>query len=269
MIRLHSLLCTAIIAVLLSATSGWAATRELSVATLRTAGTTPGGKASSNEASAIAELNEALTRELCRRLMARCVQHPLPFADILPGVESGRFQLGVANVLRTPEREMRVLFSQQLWRSSSRLIGTPRAIRSHSPAEGGEISLKKLRNVRIAVERGTQQQHYLSRLPAEQGLTVVESATVSESLRSLLDGRADFALMPIRSAYFLLAQPPSGKVQFVGPALTEQGLGGTVHIILPKNEAALCRDVDAALEAMRNDGTFQRIIRRYMPFLAD
>jgi ABC-type amino acid transport substrate-binding protein len=31
----------------------------------------------------------------------------------------------------------------------------------------------------------------------------------------------------------------------------------------------LLAEVDIALDAMRADGTFQRIIRRYMPFLAD
>jgi ABC-type amino acid transport substrate-binding protein len=40
-------------------------------------------------------------------------------------------------------------------------------------------------------------------------------------------------------------------------------------MILPKTEQALRAEVDTALDTMRSDGTFQRIIRRYMPFLAD
>jgi ABC-type amino acid transport substrate-binding protein len=263
---LHATLC--MLLVLAAVPAAATGTRELQVATLRMAATenTPSGNV---ESDAIADLNDALTREVCRRLAVRCNQQPMPFAEIIPGVESGRFQLGVGNVLRTPEREERVLFSNMLWRSSSRLVGTPQSIRKHRPEGSSELRLESLRNVRIAVERGTQQQRYVSRVAADNRLAVVETSTVKDALQQLLDGRADFALMPIRSAYFLMLQQPAGAADFAGPALTEQGLGGTVHMILPKGEQALRSEVDAALDAMRRDGTFQRIIRRYMPFLAD
>lgn len=263
---LHATLCLLLaLAAVPAAASG---TRELQVATLRTA-VTAGAPSASTESGAIADLNEALAREVCRRLAARCAVQPMPFSEVLPGVESGRFQLAVANVLRTPEREERVLFSNLLWRSSSRLVGTPQSIRKHRPMGGGELRLETLHGVRLAVERGTQQQRYASRLAGDNRLAIVETATVGDALQQVLDDRADFALMPVRSAYFLMLQQAAGTTEFAGPALTEQGLGGTVHMILPKSEQALRAEVDAALDSMRNDGTFQRIIRRYMPFLAD
>ena len=265
--RLHTILCL-LLALALGMAAAPASARELHVATLRTAapeGSSPGNA----ESDAITELNEALTRELCRRLAARCTLQPLAFAEIIPRVESGRFQLGVGNVLLTPEREEKVLFSRTLWRSSSRLVGTPQSIRKHRPEGSSEFQVESLRNAGVAVERGTQQQRYVSRIAAGKGLTVIETASTREALQNVLDGRADFALLPIRSAYFLMLQQPAGATDFAGPALTEHGLGGTVHMILPKTEQALRAEVDTALDAMRSDGTFQRIIRRYMPFLAD
>lgn len=263
------LFCLVLLLALPLAWPAQAATRELKIATLLLAPEADTGKPADGEANAVVELNDALARELCRRLAARCSQHPLPFADIIPGVEAGNFQIGVGNVLRTPERESHVLFSHPLWRSSSRLVGKPAGIARHRPSDGSELRLQTLHAVRVAVVRGTQQQRYLNRLAPAQKLTLVETATVGESLRTLLDDRADFALMPIRSAYFLLAAQSPGTLSFAGPALTAEGLGGTVHLILPKSEKTLCREVDAALDAMRSDGTFHRIIRRYMPFLAD
>jgi ABC-type amino acid transport substrate-binding protein len=242
--------------------------RELRVATLLTA-TTQTQRGSKGKTDAIAELNEALAREVCRRLAARCTLQSLPFPEIISGVIAENFQLGVGNVLRTPERETSLLFSQTLWRSSSRLVGTPQAIRQYRQGKDAEINLSALRNARVAVERGTQQHRYVSALAPERQLVIVEAATIENTLQQLLDGHADFALMPMRSAYFLLAKQPANTVNFTGPALTEQGLGGTVHIILPKTATRLLAEVDIALDAMRADGTFQRIIRRYMPFLAD
>lgn len=266
---MNRLLHTALyLLIVLAAASAAASTRELQVATLLTA-SSPARSGGGSEADAIAELNEALAREVCRRLAAHCTLQAMPFSEIIPGVASGTFHLGVGNVLRTTEREDKVLFSQTLWRSSSRLVGTPQAIRKYRPGNGAEINLQSLHGARVAVEQGTQQHRYISSLPTANDITLVKAATIGNTLQLLLDGHADFALMPMRSAFFLLNRQPKGRVDFTGPALLEQGLGGTVHMILPRAETALAREVDAALDAMRADGTFQRIIRRYMPFLAD
>lgn len=263
----------ALFAALLPAMAASAAPRELNVAMLRTAAEPPATHGERGESSAIAELNEALVRELCQRLAARCSQQALPFAEIIPGVESGRYQLGAGNVLRTPEREQRVLFSRPLWRSSSRLVGTPAAVRRQRAALGAgnddEMRPQSLRGLRVAVQRGTQQHALMQRLAPAQALTLVDTSSSGEALSALLDGRAEFALLPMRSAYFLIAGLAPGSVEFAGPALTDDGLGGSVHLILPRGEEVLRRDVDAALDAMRADGTFQRIVRRHMPFLAD
>lgn len=53
----------------------------------------------------LAAFNEDLAREICRRMSARCTTVNIVFADILPGIEAGTFELGFGNYLRTPERE--------------------------------------------------------------------------------------------------------------------------------------------------------------------
>lgn len=245
-----------------------AAARELKVATVLIA---PGkDEAASNEVSAIAELNDTLMREVCRRLTVRCVTQAIPFAEILPGVESGRFQIAAGNVLRTPEREQQVLFSRMLWRSSSRLVASQAVIdRLPLPAEDVLRLASLPSGTRVAVERGTQQHRHLTRVAASHSLVTVENDTVGDAMQALQQNRADIALMPVRSAYFLLARQSAGNYRFFGPPLTEDGLGGTVHLVLPKSEAALARELDAALDAMRADGSFQRIIRRYLPYMTD
>lgn len=261
MMRLRTLLIS-LIALLGTAVlphAAEAALRELQVATLRT-----GDGAVSREGKAISDLNEALAREICQRIATRCTLQHLPFADIIPAVESGRARIGIANVLRTPERDARVLFSQPLWRSSSRLVGSTASIRSF----GSEIRLADLHGARLAVEIGTQQYRYLQEIAAAQKLKLIGTHSVEESMGLLLQGQADFSLMPVRSAYFLLLDA-RGDAAFAGPALVDHGLGGSVHVILPKGDDALRQEVDAALDAMRADGTFQRILRRHMPFLAD
>jgi len=244
--------------------------RELAVATLFSAPVAEeGSTAARSEARASSALNEALALEICRRAGARCTLHALPFADLLAGVEQGRYALGLGNVLHTSERAQRLLFSQPLWRSSSRLIGSQAAIRAQAPKNAGELRPEALRDARLAVVRGTQQARYMAALAATGNLQIAEFATLAECLAAVRSGRADFSLLPVRGAWFQLAANTADDPAFVGPALAADGLGGSVHAILPKSEEKLLAAVNAALDAMRADGTFQRIVRRHLPFLAD
>lgn len=217
----------------------------------------------------LAGFNEALAREICRRAAARCAFSSLEFKTILDGVAQGDYQLGFGNFLRTPEREQRVGFSAPVWRSSSRLIGTPAAAKRFAPDAGGEVQLDRLAGARVITISGTAQYRYLQSHAAARGLSIVEMSVLQDAPARLLAGEADFLLVPALSGYALIANLPDGKLQFVGPAVAEHGLGGTVHIALPKGDTSIQKAVDQAIAAIRADGTYQRIVRQFFPFSLD
>lgn len=213
--------------------------------------------------------NEELARELCRRLQARCTLLNLPFAEILPTVEEHRVDLGFGNFLRTPERERRVDFSDPIWRSSSRLLALSATARRYAGHPDGDLTPDRLRQVRIGAIVDTQQQAYLRDVAGDHGLVVVGIATMAETMNQLRDGKIDFALLPMLSAYALAAREPPGSYEFVGPPVTGHGLGGSVHIALPKGEDGLRKALNKAIAAMRADGSWHRIVRRHFPFNLD
>lgn len=210
-------------------------------------------------------VNDDLAREICRRINARCALNYIAFAEILPGVEARRFDLGFGNFLRSPERERRVAFSDTIWRSSSRLVGSPATARAFAGKLGRPVTLDSLRDARVTAIAGSQQLTFLERLPGERRLTAIGTPTPIDALQALRDDGADFALLPTLSAYSLLSHDSSGDFEFVGPAAADRGLGGTVHIILPRQHEQLRRAVNQAIAAIRSDGTYQRIVRRYFP----
>lgn len=213
--------------------------------------------------------NEDLARELCRRINARCTMVNVTFAEILPGIEAQNFELGFGNFLRTAEREKRAAFSDSIWRSSSRLIAAPATARAFAARVGQEISLDNLRQARLAVVIDTQQHRYLQAVAEERGLKVQAVKTMAEAFALVREGQADFCLLPMLVGYTMLIREPDSGLEFVGPALADGGLGGTVHIALPKNEDGLRQTVNRALIAMRADGSYLRIVRRYFPFSLD
>lgn len=226
------------------------------------------GKGSVQSGGLVA-FNEDLARELCRRINARCTTLNVTFAEILPGIEAQNFELGFGNFLRTPEREKRAAFSDSIWRSSSRLIAAPATARAFAARLGQDISLAKLRQARLAVVVDTQQHRYLQAVAGERALQVQAVKTMAEAFALVREGQADFCLLPMLLGYTMLSREPGSGLEFVGQPVTEDGLGGTVHIALPKSDAALRLAVNQALGAMRADGTYLRIVRRHFPFSLD
>ncbi len=213
--------------------------------------------------------NEELAREICRRISARCIMENSFFAEILPGVEAGRLDLGFGNYLRTPEREQRVAFSDMIWNSSSRLLGTVDGNRRLAAQNGKTISLDRLRGMRIAAVGGTQQAVYLEGRAGPQHLTVLQGKSLREVIALVRDGKADLCLVPMLTAYDSLQNEAPGRFEFVGPPLVEGGLGGSVHIALPRGKEALRRAVNQAIAAMRADGSYHRLLYRHFPFNLD
>ena len=212
---------------------------------------------------------DELAREICRRIRSRCAFSYVTFAEILPGVEDGRFDLGFGNFLRVPKREKRVAFSEPIYRSASRLIGSPASARAFAGKLGQAVNLDSLHGARVAAMEGSQQQVFLNAIAPERDLTVVATATKAAAFDALGDGGADFALLPMRAGYALISHQKTGRFNFVGPAVADHGLGDTVHIILPQQKDALRRAVNRAIAEIRADGTGHRITRRHFPVNLD
>ncbi len=214
-------------------------------------------------------LNDDIAREICRRINARCSLHYVAFAEILPGVESQRFDIGFGNFLRSPEREQRVAYSDAIWHSSSRLVGSPAAAKAFAGKLGQAVTLDNLRGARVIAVDGSQQLAFLQRIAGEHGLTAIGTPAPVGTINALREETADFALLPVLNAYALLSRDNPQQLEFVGPAVADRGLGGSVHIVLPKQQDELRRSVNRAIATTRADGTFQRIVRRYFPLGLD
>lgn len=253
--------------ILLCLLCGFASAAELPVlrVALGSLHAPPEARRAAQRSGSLAEFNEELAREICRRLKARCQVSNMPFADILPGVEARRFDIGFGNYLRTPEREKRVAFSDPILRSSSRLVGSALAIRRFAHGDSQDIAVDRLRGARLSVVGSTQQEAYLLSIAPAQELQVVATKTLAEAFALLREDKVDFSLMPALSAYAVLSGEPEGGLVFVGPGMTGSGLGGTVHLILPRDEEGLRKSLNEAIAAMRADGTYHRIVRRFFP----
>ncbi|WP_448188607.1 substrate-binding periplasmic protein [Azospirillum sp. sgz301742] len=198
--------------------------------------------------------NVEIMQALCRVMAATCTFEEVPFQNLLEAVATGRYEYGLANFLRTPEREARAAFSAPYWRSSSSFVGPANeADRAMPQAAAGR---------RVAVIRGSRQHAYM----VQQGATPVEVTHRTEQWQAIRDGKADFALMSTLAALGLLMSDEGKAFSTIGTPLMNDGLGGTVHIVMPHGRPDLKRAVDDAIGAIRADGSYQEVNRRYFPF---
>lgn len=199
--------------------------------------------------------NVDLVNALCQRLQRQCKIEVLRFPEVIPAVSSGRYDLGVANTLRTPEREKQVRFSRVIWRSTSSLVG-------HRELGGAPLAALLKRETTCAIA-GTRQLSWLG----ENTQTPPLAASGNQELLKLLgQNQCALALMPTQQALAFLQGKEGQAFAYIGAPLAESGLGGDVHMVLRPGNDGLKAEVDNALEALIRDGTHDRLSRRHFPY---
>ncbi|WP_428606847.1 substrate-binding periplasmic protein [Sedimenticola sp.] len=202
--------------------------------------------------------NVDIVNEICRRLQRECLLQVRRFPAVLPEIESGGADIGVANHLKTPERAARVAFSIPYWRSTSSFV----APLSLSP---NDMDLT-LANQPICVIKGTRQQAYLQQVHHVDSQRLITTTSTKELEEKVVNGACRIALLPTLQILTFLQSEPGSRFTFYGPSIDSNGLGGNVHIIVRPDRPQLLKQVNEALSQMIADGTHERITQRYFPF---
>lgn len=202
--------------------------------------------------------NVEIVNEICRRINRPCELKEYPFRDILPMVAAGTLDVGVANLLKTPERARQVLFTAPYWRSTSSFVGKSGAKLPHLSA--------LLTDHKVCVIAATRQDAFLRGLPGADDKSIKALPSNRETLLGLRDGLCDFALAPTLQALAFLRAGEGAGFGFVGLPLMDQGLGGEVHLVVTPKRPDLLKEVDEALKGLIREGVHERISRRHFPF---
>ncbi|HEY0835168.1 MAG TPA: transporter substrate-binding domain-containing protein [Azospirillum sp.] len=199
--------------------------------------------------------NVDVARALCRALAAECRLVPTRFADFVPAVLEHRVDFAVANLLRTPERERLVDFTNRLWRSSSSFMGRPGVVRDLKP--------ESLAGKSVAVQKGSVQERWLRE--ARGGVRVEAFESIISRNAALAAGKADLVLGSTVGNFVFLNSSEGAWFEIIGDPLFDQGLGGDVAIPVAKGRDVLLQRLNAALSAILTDGTFSQINVKYFP----
>lgn len=208
-----------------------------------------------DDAGVLKGFNVDLVNALCERMQRTCKLDVLRFPDVIPAVSAGRVDLGVANTLKTPEREKLVRFTRVVWRSTSSLIGRREL--------GGALPTQLLAHVQTCAIAGTRQLSWLAERAARPPVSAVGN---NEVLDLLNHQQCDLVLLPTQMALPYLQSAVGQRFGYIGTPQSDSGLGGDVHMAVRPGTDRLLADIDQALDSLVRDGTHERLSRRYFPF---
>jgi polar amino acid transport system substrate-binding protein len=201
------------------------------------------------------DLKDALARELKRPIVFRQYE----FDSLIPGLERGDFDFAMNGLEITPERVKRVRFTRPYYVYQLQFV-----------VRAGE---KRFRSLKEAAERGftigTLEATAAEGLLKVMGVPRLPYKDQDLPYKDLSLGRSvQGVLMDLPIALYYAAPDPHLKysrhrefpgLEFAGPPFAE----GYYGIAVRKDNEALARDLDAALERLRDSGELKRILAKW------
>ncbi len=218
-----------------------------------------------------------LTRELCKRMNAKCEIIAQDWDGIIPGLNAKKFDAILAGMSITEEREKVVDFSipyeQGLLGFATlegsplmELAGTGESLNIGTRPEDLEALLEKwkplLKGKTIGVQGSTIGANFLDKYLADT-VEISEYRTTDEHDMDLLNGRVDaiFAAQPNFVA--TMEKPDFATMKMVGTALRGGVFGTGVGVALRKNEPEIKELFNKAISEAIKDGTVRDLSMKW------
>ena len=193
-----------------------------------------------------------LWEALAKKVGVSYTLQPMDFNGIIPGLQTGNVDVGIAGMTITPERAKVVLFSDGYYTSGLKIL-----------VRDGEKNIAKLEDLAgkvVAVKTGTSSVEFMKKFGKTKELK--QFPNNDGMFFELLSQGVDAVVfdMPVVTAFANSAG--KGKAKVVGPLYEGQKYGiGFTH-----GEEALVKKINEALAQMRKDGSYAKLYEKWFGF---
>lgn len=199
-----------------------------------------------------------IAQALCAEMKAQCTLVQQDFDGMIPSLQARKFDLIVASLSITPERQKVVDFSDKYYATPARFVARAGAVK--------EVTAAGLKGRKVGVQRATIHDRYATEHFTQSD--IVRYTKQDEVFLDLAAGRLDGTLVDAVAADQGFLKTPAGKgFAFVGPRFEDPAYFGVgAGIAVRKGDATLRERLNAALKAIRANGTYQKIQAAYFDF---
>ena len=189
------------------------------------------------------DLMDAIAAEMGRKVEWTSID----FKGLIPGILAGRFDMAVSAIYITPERQKVVDFTDPYYAGG--LVVIKRA------NETGITDVASLDGKTVSVQQGTKSVSFLAKTYPKIHTDVVE--TNEEMFDMLRTKRVDAVVTGRPAALLFVKQNPD--MALLATPLTKEEYGMAVS----KKEPELTKQVNAALVALRKNGTYKTLVTKW------
>jgi polar amino acid transport system substrate-binding protein len=194
-----------------------------------------------------------IAKALCAEMKTECEIVVQDWDGIIPGLLAGKYDAISASMSITPERKEAVDFTDPYYSNKLQFVAP----------KGKEFTLttEGLKGKVVGVQRSTISNSWMEEhMP---GVEVRLYGTQEEAFLDLESGRLDIVLNDAYVTYDWLQSDAGKGFEFKGkPVYDDDKIG----IAVSKGNTALREKLNAALAAIRANGTYEKINAKYFPF---
>lgn len=196
------------------------------------------------------ELAQAIADKLCMKLEIQDVE----FGAIVAGVESGKYDIGMAGMTVTEDRKKQVSFSTT-YATGVQVVIVKEGSAIQSPSDITTSS-------KIGVQQDTTGDLYASDTPEKGGwgeAAVTRYKNGADAVQALQTGKLDCVIIDKEPAKSFVAANSGLKI------LDTEYTNEDYAIAVGKNNTELLEKINKALDELKKDGTIDKIVSRYIP----
>lgn len=196
---------------------------------------------------------------LCAEAKLDCEWVTMGWDGLIPGLLSRKIDVIMASMRITEDRQKRVLFTDRYYKTPAQFAG--RSDRTF------DVSPEGLKGLNIGVQRGTIHDTYISDKFGDE-VNILRYDGQAEVYMELVNERLDLVFANSDQLALSFLNTEDGKAfEFVGKPVTDEAyVGKGTALALRKRDTELAEKFNAAIAAIRANGTYDEIAAKYFSF---
>ncbi|KAB2897365.1 MAG: transporter substrate-binding domain-containing protein [Burkholderiaceae bacterium] len=200
-----------------------------------------------------------IAKAQCEQLQRKCVFVESEWDSIIPALQAKKFDVVISSMSITPERARVVDFTKRYYKTPSAIV-VKKSVKYDGPAS--------LKGMKIGVLKASTQEKWALGELKPAGVTVVPYQSQDQVYLDLQAGRLDGTVADKVEVNGGFLRKPEGKdYGYVGhdqyePKYYGEGIG----IAMRKGQADLKKQLNDAIDAIRKNGTYDKIAKKYFDF---
>ena len=206
------------------------------------------------DGAAFAGIDVELAQAIADKLGMKLEIQDVEFGAIVAGVESGKYDIGMAGMTVTEDRKKQVSFSTT-YATGVQVVIVKEGSAIQSPADITTSS-------KIGVEQDTTGDLYASDTPEKGGwgeAAVTRYKNGADAVQALQTGKLDCVIIDKEPAKSFVAANSGLKI------LDTEYTNEDYAIAVGKNNTELLEKINKALDELKKDGTIDKIVSKYIP----